>query len=54
MILGGVDFVTVHGKLEWEALGRTGRIVKEERDSLNDGRSSGGGGMILGDRIAVV
>ncbi len=54
MILGGVDFVTVHGKLEWEALERTGRIVKEEGDSLNDERSGGGGGMILGDRIAVV
>ncbi len=44
----------MHGKLEWEALGRTGRIVKEERDSLNDEKSSGGVGMILGDRIAVV
>ncbi len=32
--MGGVDLVTVHGKLEWEALGRTGRIVKKERHSL--------------------
>jgi hypothetical protein len=48
-----VDLVTGHGKLEWEALERTGRIVKEERDSLNDGRF-GGESRILGDRIAVV
>jgi len=31
LIWEGVDLVTVHGKLEWEALGRTGRIVKKER-----------------------
>ncbi len=30
LILGGVDLVTVHGKLEWEALGRTGRIAKKK------------------------
>jgi len=42
--MGGVDLVTVHGKLEWEALERTGRIVKEERDSLNDRRFDGDGG----------
>jgi hypothetical protein len=38
LILGGVDFVTLHGKLVREALVRTGRIVKEGGDSLNDGR----------------
>jgi hypothetical protein len=54
LILGGVDFVTVLGKLVGEALERTGRIVKEEGDSLNDGRSGGGGKRISGDRIAVV
>jgi len=42
--LGGVDLVTVHGKLEWEALGRTGRIVKKERHSLKrkEGLEEGG------------
>ncbi len=34
MISGGVDFVTVHGKLEGEALQRTRNIVKEERNSF--------------------
>ncbi len=34
MISGGVDFVTVHGKLGGEALQRTGSIVKEERNSF--------------------
>jgi hypothetical protein len=40
--LGGVDLVTVHGKLEWEALGRTRRIAKKKeaffkrKESLED------------------
>jgi len=51
--LGGVDLVTVPGKLEWEALERTGRIVKKKRHSLNE-RKFGGEGRILGDMIAVV
>jgi hypothetical protein len=34
LISGGVDFVTVHGKLEGEALQRTRNIVKEERNSF--------------------
>jgi len=37
-----VDFVTVHGKLEGEALQRTGSIVKEERNSFKGKRSGGG------------
>ncbi len=36
MISGGVDFVTVHGKLEGEALQRTRNIVKEERNSFKN------------------
>jgi len=34
LISGGIDFVTVHGKLEGEALQRTRNIVKEERNSF--------------------
>jgi hypothetical protein len=34
LISGGFDFVTVHGKLEGEALQRTGNIMKEERNSF--------------------
>jgi len=43
LISGGVDFVTVHGKLEGEALQRTGSIVKEERNSFKKKR-----GLVVG------
>jgi hypothetical protein len=43
LISGGVDFVTVHGKLEDEALQRTGSIVKEERNSFKRRRFGCGG-----------
>jgi len=42
LILGGVDLVTVHGKLEWEALGRTGRIKRKKRHSLKGRKFLGG------------
>jgi hypothetical protein len=44
LIWGGVDLVTVHGKLEWEALGRTERIKKKKRDSLKERKVFGTGG----------
>jgi hypothetical protein len=49
-----VDLVTVHGKLEWEALGRTGRIVKKERHSLKGKKGGRLRGRIRGDRFVVV
>ncbi len=50
--LGGVDLVTVHGKLEWEALEKMDRS-KEEGDSLK-GRKLGVGRRFLEDRMVVV